>query len=789
MTKSILAAALLATASALAPASSLAQDAPPLVSVEADRDDGAIVMTLPRPDADGVAAEYIYIAQIETGLGSAAVGVDRGATLANGIVRFRRIGSKVAVEQVNNRFVATTGTQAERQGVDDSFPTAVLWLGDIEETADDGSFTVDLAPFLAADRFGLAGALGNSDNPYKFDEDRSVADPSRVHVFPENAEFATLLSFTAEKPSPELANVSPNGPDVTMWVRHSLVALPDDPIPARHDPYGFVFGQTTYDYSAPLGQPMTRRLALRHRLEKVDPAAERSPVREPIVFYIDPAAPEPVRQALADGVGWWADAFDAAGLVDAFRVAILPEGADALDARYNVVNWVNRATRGWSYGGVAVDPRSGEVVKGAVMLGSLRVRQDIMIFQALVGAGLTDTGQPNDPVAAALARIRQLGAHEVGHALGFSHNFAASSQGRYSVMDYPAPRIELVDGELSLADAYGTGVGEWDRFVVDYLYGAQSDAEALEMARAAQARGLRFVGDADARGFDTANPQGALWDDFGDPVAELERVMAVRRAALARFDADAIPAGQDLASLRRAFVPIWLLHRYQTEAAAKALGGVVAPVALPGTERVPQTVPAPQQEAALEALLSALSVDALTVPARLQPLLSYGPASFGDYQTEIEVMPTAGGPVFDSLGAAEIGTIHVLDSLLDPQRLNRLEMQSAQNPAIPSAHALATRLVAHADEVGASGPVGQRIATTIALDLARTARSDDLSRPIAMQLAGLLDNWAERLSSTGRRGEEADWRRGLGALLADRQALDEALEAPRTQVPPGMPIG
>jgi len=789
MTKSILAAALLATAGTLAPAICLAQDTVPLVAVEADAAEGSIMITLPAPDAEGVAAQYLYLAQIETGLGSAAVGVDRGATLTNGIVRFRRIGSKVAVEQVNNRFVATTGTAAEQEGVDQSFPTAVLWLGDIEETASDGSFTFDFAPFLSADRFGLARALGTSDNPYAFDADRSVADPSQVRVFPENAEFAALMSFTAERPTAGLRNVSPNGSDLTMWVRHSLVALPDDPIPARHDPYGFVFSQTTYDYSAPLGQPMMRQLALRHRLEKVDPSAARSPVREPITFYIDPAAPEPVRQALADGVGWWTEAFDAAGLVDAFRVEILPEGADPLDARYNVVNWVNRATRGWSYGSAVADPRSGEVMKGAVMLGSLRVRQDIMIFQALVGAGMTDTGAPNDPVAAALARIRQLGAHEVGHALGFSHNFAASSQGRYSVMDYPAPRIELVDGQLSLADAYGSGVGEWDRFVVAYLYGAQSDAEALEMAREAQAQGLRFVGDGDARGFDTANPEGALWDDFGDPVAELERVMDVRRAALARFDVDAIPAGQDLASLRRAFVPIWLLHRYQTEAAAKALGGVIAPVALAGSERLPETVPASQQKAALDALLDALSVEALSVPQRLQPLLSYGPGSFGDYQTDIEVMPTAGGPVFDSLRAAEIGAIHVLDSLLDPQRLNRLEMQSASDAGIPSALDLAARLIAHADEVGATGAVGQRIATTIALDLARTAREGELSRPVAMQIEGLIGSWAERLSDTRRTGERADWQRGLGALLADRDALETALEAPRTEVPPGMPIG
>lgn len=778
----------LALSIALAPMAVKAEDE--LLAVESGTEDGKITLTLPRPGKDGIAARYIYIAQVETGLGSAAVGVDRGAWLQNGIIRFRRVGAKVVAELENQTFVAPGGSPAEQAAVANSFSNATLWVGDIAATDKDGSFSFDFAPFLAKDHFGLARQLGSEANRYTLDAARSLADPSRVRVFPENAEFTALLSFASEKPSAELRNVSPTGPDVAMWVRHSLVALPEEPFPVRYDPYGYAISQLKYDYAAPLGQPMARKMALRHRLEKVDPAAARSPVKEPIVFYIDPGAPEPVRQALADGVGWWADAFEAAGLQDAFRVGILPEDADPLDVRYNVVNWVNRATRGWSYGGMMVDPRTGEVIKGAVMLGSLRVRQDILIFQALIGAGLTDTGDPNDPVPAALARIRQLGAHEAGHALGFQHNFAASTRGRGSVMDYPAPRIGLADGKLSLADAYGTGVGEWDKFVVAYLYGAANDEEALAMAAAARTRGLRFVGDDDARGLGTANPEGALWDDFGDPVAELSRVMAVRKAALARFDADAIPAGQDMAGLRRAFVPIWLLHRYQTEAAAKALGGVVAPVALAGDDARVQAVPAIQQQAALDTLMEALSIESLTVPARLQPLLSFGPGSDGDYQTAIEIMPTAGGPVFDGLRATEIGAVHVLDSLLDPQRLNRLEQQHAADPGVSSAHALAARLIAHADTAAGYGAVGRRIATTVALDLARTAREGALARSIALQIDGQLQRWATRLGASQGHSEASDWARGLGALLSDREALAAALadKALLPVVPPGMPI-
>ena len=784
----LLTAAMVVWVGALAiPAVSAAEPAP-LIKVMGDLGTGKILIELPKPAADGIAAQYIYLAQVETGLGSAAVSLDRGTRLADGIVRFRRIGSKVAVELVNSKFVASSGTSAEQEGVAHSFPSAVLWIGDIAKTEKDGSFSFDFAPFLAADRFGLAGRLGTDGHPYTLDASRSAADPSKAEVFLRNAEFAALLSFTSPKPTSELRNVSPNGTDVTMWVHHSLVALPERPLAPRHDPYGFVFSQLTYDYSTPLGLPILSRIAQRHRLEKTDPSAARSAVKQPIVFYIDAAAPEPVRQALVDGVGWWAQAFDAAGLEDAFRVAVLPEGVNPLDARYNVVNWVNRATRGWSYGGVAVDPRSGEVIKGAVMLGSLRVRQDIMIFQALVGAGLTNSGGPDDPVTTALQRIRQLGAHEVGHALGFEHNFAASSQGRYSVMDYPAPRVELRDGKLSLADAYGTGLGDWDRFLVAYLYGAQSDAEGAEMVRQARAKGLRFVSDNDTRGSETANPQGAIWDDFGDPVAELARVMTIRKLALAQFGSDALPQGQDLSGLRRAFVPIWLIHRYQIEAAAKALGGVVSPVAMAGETIAPETVPSAQQNAALAALLDALSVDALTVPARLQPVLSYGPGTIGDYQTDIEVMPTAGGAVFDSLRAAEIGATVILGNLLEPQRLNRLEMQAAQDPTLPSAHAVASKLISHADSVSARGGVGRRIATTIALELARTARAKGLSPTVAMQIHGLLGAWAKRLLSPPGSGEQIDWQRGLSALLSDHEALSAALSLPRPEAPPGMPI-
>ena len=760
-----------------------------LLPVVAGKEDGKIVLTVPLPNADGIAARYLYIAQIETGVGASAAGgpLDRGAPLQNGIIRFRRAGGKVLAELENTTFVATTGPAAQKASVANSFSNATLWVGEIAATNKDGSFSFDFAPFLAMDHFGFAQGLGEG---YALIANRSVADPGKVRTFPDNVEFSALLSFATAKPSLALRQVSPTGTDLALWVRHSLVRLPADPMPLRQDPYDFALNVPQYDFSTQLGRTMSRKVARRHRLEKVDPAAKRSRVVKPIVYYVDPGAPEAIRSALIDGVNWWAQAFDEAGYIDAFRAEELPAEIDPLDMRYNVVNWVNRATRGWAYGSSIVDPRTGEILKGSVMLDSQRAQQDVLIFQALVGAGLSGSGDPSDPIAAALARIRQLGAHEVGHSIGLAHNFAGSAQGRYSVMDYPAPRITLNGGKIDLSDAYGVGIGEWDKFVIRYLY-APTDADARQLAQDARAKGMKFVSDNDSRPISTGNPEGGLWDDFADPVAELARVMTVRQAALARFDVDAIPSGQDMASLRRAFVPIWLLHRFQVEATAKSLGGFASPTALAGDNAAVASVPAQQQDAALDALMAALSIEALTLPTRLQPLLSFAQGDDGDYATQIEIMPTAGGPVFDSLRATEVAAVHVLDSLLDPQRLNRLDMQHATDPTNPSVGTVFSRLLEHADNVASHSAVGRRIATTITLKLARTSRDPMLGRSIGFQLEGKLASWSKRLTNTAKTRDEGDWRRGLGALLADHQALGRTLADRKLlpEVPPGMPIG
>lgn len=756
----------------------------PLLQVSADGKSGKILATFPKAGKDGVSARFIYITQLETGLGSAPTQLDFGAASNSRILVFRRIGRKVVADVLNSRFITTN--PLEQQSTDHSFPSSPLWMGEVARDLPNGSFQVDLSGFLARDDIGIARTIKNiGGGEFHFVPELSAADPSFIKLFPKNVELSARITFRSDEPKEEISNILPGDNTLSVVERHSLIALPEGGFQSRTDPYGYSIGQQQVDFSKPLGAPIVSDLARRFRLEKTDPTAARSPVRKPIVFYIDPAMPPLIRDAVKEGVGWWARAFDAAGLIDAFKVDVLPAGADPLDVRYNVVNWVNRATRGWSYGQPIDDPRTGEIIKGSVVLGSLRARQDMMIFQALVGAGLTGTGDPNDPVTATLARLRQLGAHEVGHALGLAHNFAASTQDRYSVMDYPAPRITIENGHPSLKNAYGASLGPWDLWMIKWLYGSRTDADAASAITEARRAGLRFVADPDARPVSAGQPNGSLWDDGADSVAELRRMMDVRRAAIQRFGTGALPQGEKLADLRRAFVPIWLLDRYQVEAAAKSLGGVDFPYGVNGEGVTARVVPASVQWAALYALLDTLRPAELTVPPQLVPLLSGGFGGDPDRQNDIEIIPTAGGPVFDPLKASEVGAVQSLNSLLAPERLNRLQGQHAADPAIPSTAQLFDLLISRTMAENGSD-VGRSIATTNVLALARAQREKSLSPSIAFQLAGRIDRLADNLARSG-----GDWGRGLAALLKDRQELDKALDDPDRlpHVPPGMPIG
>ncbi len=776
-----------------------------LLPLHVDAQAGKILITLPPAQADGVSARFLYATALRTGLGSAPTFLDRGRVGNTQVLAFRRYGNKVAAVFENPRFrAAGTGDTASPD-----FATSIAWMGEIATTLPDGRIVIDLSGFLASDTLGIAQSLDQSSDTFgvggsqgagsgfTLDDKRSAADAASVKLFPENLEVDAVQTYASQLPGDEVTNIAPDARQVSFTVHHSFVRLPPPGFhPRKFDPRIGGFSTQVVDFGAPLGSDVVRDYANRFRLDKIDPDSPRSEVKKPIVYYVDSHAPEPIRSALIEGIGWWSKAFDAAGYIDAFQVKLLPADVDPMDVRYNIVNFVDRATRGWSYGQEIVDPRTGEIVKGMVVLGSLRVRQDIQIFEGLVGADQLGSGGPNDPVQAALARLRQLGAHEVGHTLGFAHNFAASTQDRASVMDYPPPRIGLVDGRPDLSRAYASGIGAWDMATVDWLYGEPSNGGdpqqfADAKATAVVASGMRYIEDANARADDTAQPQAALWDDGSDTTAELIRLMTVRQSALDRFGLNVLAAGEPMVNLRRRFVPVWLLHRYQMVAAAKSIGGVDLSYAVNGGgHELALPVPPQAQRAALNAVLATLSPDVLRVPQRLVPLLSAARNASPNRQYDIELFASSEGTPFDSLVAADAAAELTLASLLAPARLARLDSQHAADSNALGVDELLDRLQS-VTLANTSDALTQRIAYRTIISMAQVEHDPKTTPGVAAMLDARVHDIATALAHRGGSKADQDWASSLSRRLLNPQQLDKLLaERPRAvNIPPGPPIG
>ena len=637
-------------------------------------------------------SDFLYVVSLAAGVGSNDIGLDRGqfgdlegsSGSPEHLVRFERVGPKVLLLEKNMAYRAVTTNQDEQRSVEEAFARSVLW-GFKVEAEEKGRVLVDATGFLLHDAHGVAQKLkAKKQGEYKVDDTRSAIYLPLTKSFPRNAEFEATLTFTGEPKGDWIRSVTPSADAVTVREHHSFVELPnDDYQPLVFDPRSGFYPMSYADYATPIEEPLIKRFLVRHDLRKKNPSAASSEPVKPIIYYVDRGAPEPIKSALIEGASWWNRAFEAAGYQNAFQVKELPAEADPMDLRYNVIEWVHRSTRGWSYGNSIIDPRTGEIIKGHVSLGSLRVRQDFLIAQGLVEAYAN--GPTADPrlLELSLARVRQLAAHEVGHTLGLQHNFAASTQDRASVMDYPPPVIGLDDkGNLDLSHAYASGIGAWDKRTILYGYqdfpAATNETEALAaILHENISQGFRYLSDQDARPPGSANPYAHLWDAGASATDELNRLVKVRAVALSRLSEKNIPPGAPMANLEKVLVPVYLMHRFQAEAATKLIGGVNYTYAARGDGQVTnEPLPPEPQRAALAAVLQTLRPDFLDLPAKLVAQLPPAPPG---YPRDRESFDSHAGMIFDPQAAAESWIAAELDLLLNPERLTRLVAQNASN--------------------------------------------------------------------------------------------------------------
>ena len=762
---------------------------------------------------DSMGDEFIYQSSLARGVGSNDLSLDRGQLGATRLVEFYRSGPNVLLIENNTDYRAISDDPAEQAAVKSSFASSVIWGFELIAESDQ-SVLVDATPFFIRDAHDISTRLSRAQQgSYVIDPSRSVVFLPRTKAFPDNTEIETIVSYTGDQKyddkgklvSDILSTVVPDTNAITVHLHHSFIRLPDDnyePLPydARAGIIGSPWGNGFIDYAVPIGDPIHVLYGRRHRLQKLDPQAEFSEAVEPIIYYIDPGVPEPIRSALMEGASWWNQAFEAAGYKNAFQVRMLPQDADPMDVRYNIIQWVHRSTRGWSYGSSVLDPRTGEILKGHVTLGSLRVRQDYLIAEGLL-APYKQGEIPDTMLKMSLSRIRQLSAHEVGHTLGMEHNFAASVNNRSSVMDYPFPLIRFnPNGSLDLSDAYSVGIGEWDKRTVIYAYqdfpeDIDDAMQRREILEETIASGLNYVAGQDARDPGSANPLGNLWDNGADAITELEHLLEVRAYALNNFSVNNIRPGQPLATLEEVLVPVYLLHRFQVQAVAKLIGGQYFNYAMRGDGQVaPQTVDAQKQREAIDALLNTLDPSILILPQSLVDIIPPRPPGYGLGR---ESFNRSTGVVFNQVSPAASAISLTLDVLLNQQRAARMNVFHATDPSLPGFESVLNKLLQaswYSKRQTAIAGLIQRLTADQFLNrlmtLANDTKADTQVRAQAISSIQSLDQW---LAKQKPRNLDSDWiafyaqaRHLIAMMMNDPSGMKPGSAYP---APPGSPIG
>ena len=749
-------------------------------------------------EIDKFGTEFLYFTSLQDGAGPNA---ERGRASAN-VVKFTKVGPKVFLEMPNLGYRAVTGTADEVKAVENAFPKSVIW-GGVPVAAEGGRALVDLTSFIVRDAQSIAGALGSSaagSGTYRVDESRSAVYMPNTKNFPKNTEFEAVLTFTSSSvPGRRRGGIAPDPSAITVKEHQSFVELPPPGYKQRkYDARSGFFVFNYVDFSAPMSEPLVKRFIRRHRLAKKNPNAAVSEPVEPIIYYIDRGAPEPIKTALIEGGNFWKEAFEAAGYENAFEVKELPEGVDPMDIRYNIVNWINRAgtTRAFSSGASYIDPRTGEIIKGVVTLGSDRHRQDYLIAEGLLQPYEDGKPVPSTMEEIALARIRQLSAHEIGHTLGLMHNFAASVKDRGSVMDYPFPRMTLKDdGTLDFSDAYAVGAGGWDKRAViwgysDFPEGTDEDAELGRIMDETIEMGYQYI--PDIGGY--AHPASHQWDDGEDPIDQLGFLMKVRRITLDKFSEKAIAEGAPMTTLQEVLVPIYLLHRYQIEAVAKSIGGLYFTHALKNDGQLPTRMVDPaQQWKAFDALMATITPEALALP---DELISKIPPRPTGYPRTVELFSSHTGPTFDPLSAAEAAASETISSLLNPERAARLIEYSSRDSRQPGFLDVADRLIEKTWKAplpegyeGALQSVVNNLVLKHLIELAANTQASELVRGQALLELDGLKSWMTSGLSSAQPRQKAAFLFALSQMDAFDKDPDKFQPAPAEEMPPGAPIG
>ncbi len=743
-------------------------------------------------EIDKLDHDFLYVNSLKTGLGSNDIGLDRGKLGKHRVVRFKRYGNKILLIEPNLKYRANSDNIFERKSVEEAFAFSVIFGFEILES-NSNKFKIDITPFLLLDSNGVSDQLKNlNQGNYDIDLSKSSIDLSNTKAFPKNVEFETLLTFKGIAAGSLIRSVSPDSKLVSIIQHHSFIELPDNNyIPRKFDPRIGAIMTSYMDYATSIEEPILKRNIIRHRLNKKNIESTYSEPIEPIIYYLDPGTPEPVKSALIEGALWWNEAFEKIGYKNAFQVKVLPENADPMDCRYNMIQWVHRSTRGWSYGASVVDPRTGEIIKGHVSLGSLRIRQDYLIAQSLISKPYENDMNNKLMLEFALARIRQLSAHEIGHTLGFAHNFASSSNDRSSVMDYPHPYLNIKNNKIDFSKAYSKGIGEWDKVSVAYSYSefenVNENRSLDSIIESAYKRGLRFITDFDARSVSGAHVNAHLWDNGQDIIKELNNIFSIRNLAISNFSKFNIKKGEPFSQLEDVFVPLYFMHRYQTEAAIKLIAGMNYNYSTrDDNQLIVEDLNYKVQKNALKSIMQSLNAKHLAIPRNILQL--FPPRAYGFPRTR-ESFQSKTGVSFDPLSAAETASEMSTSLLFNVERLNRLHIQHKLDNTKMSVSEFLDNLLSFSFGLNHKDEYLNEVQHVINLNILTYLLKTSIEKKLFIQNRNLLVNYINKINNNLYENKKEIHENYVFLINDFSENQTYYIEKTSLNIPDGSPIG